>query len=77
MFGDDLRLWIFAEVFPAPLFGSVSDNSNAANNRLSPPTELRGSNLPSHLDLELNTPESQFTEIWRRITSAKNSDEKR
>ena len=77
VFGDDVRLWIFAEVFPAPLSGSVSDNSNAANNRISPPTELRGSNLPSHLDLKLNMSESQFTDIWHRITSAKNSEEKR
>jgi hypothetical protein len=64
VFGDDLRLWVFAEVFPA-------------NNLLSSPVELRGKNLPSHLDLKLNMSESQFKDVWRRITTAKNSEEKR
>jgi hypothetical protein len=57
VFGDQLRFWVYAEVFPA-------------NDVLSPPTGLRGESLPARLDLKLNLSESQFTEIWHGITGA-------
>jgi hypothetical protein len=55
VFGDQLRFWVYAEVFPA-------------NDVLSPPIELRGERLPARLDLKLNLSETQFTDIWHGIT---------
>jgi hypothetical protein len=59
VFGDDLRLWIYAQVL-------------ASNSLVTSPMELRGSNLPDELDLTLKLSESEFTDAWRKITSANN-----
>ncbi len=59
VFGNDQRLWIFARAL-------------ASSSLVSSPVELRGSNLPDHLDLTLKLSESEFTNAWRVITDANN-----
>jgi len=58
VFGDDLRVWVFAEEFAGD------------THQISAPLELHGSSLPDRLDLTVGLSESQFMALWKKITAS-------